>query len=63
MTGADDNCGGGRQKHTRLVGRLQWGREDGGKQCRRQWSGNDGCDGGRWWWQMTTAMANINDGG
>ncbi len=54
-TGVDEDCSGGQQRHASLGGGLQCGRVDGGKQCRREQSGNDGCNSGRRWWQTTTA--------
>ncbi len=64
-SGRDNSCGDGwcgRQRHARLGGGLQWGRDVGGKKRRRQLSGNDGCDGGRPRRRTTTAIAD-NDGG
>ncbi len=54
--------GGGRQRHARSGGGLQWGKDDGGKRCQRQLSGDDGCDGGRPRRQTMAAMVD-NDGG
>ncbi len=60
-TSAAAMVGGGQQRHARLGGGLQWGRDDGGKRCRRQLSGNDGCNGGRP--QQRTRMAKADDDG
>jgi hypothetical protein len=62
-TGADKDCGGGQQRQARPSGRLQRGRNNGGKQCQRQRSGNDGFDGRRRQWQTTMGIANNNSGG
>jgi hypothetical protein len=62
-TTAAAKVGGGRQRHARLGGGLQWGREDGGKRCRRQLSGNDSCNGGRPRRLTMMVMAAIDGGG
>ncbi len=55
--------GGGQQRHASSGGGLQWGRDDGDKRCRRQLSGNDGCDGGSPWRRTMTATPDDNGGG
>ncbi len=55
--------GGGRQRHVRSGGGLQWGRDNSGERCRRQLSGNDGCNGERPWRRTTMTMADIDGGG
>ncbi len=37
--------------------------DDGGKRCRRQHSGNDGCEGRRQRWQTMAVTADNNGGG
>jgi hypothetical protein len=62
MTAAATVGGRGR-RHARSGDGLQWGRDDGGKRCRRQLSGNDGCNGGRPRRRTTTATADDDGGG